>query len=194
MLMNLIPASLTKYKALLFIIPFLGFSILFYSLSPEVIIEYIGVENAYLFIGILAFLGGVTTFSGIPYHIVLMSLALGGLNPFILGAVTAGAVMAGDATSYYLGTQTRSLLSKRMDEWLESLRMVYTNYPRLLPAVFFLYGCFIPFSNDVITIPMGMLGYPFWKVIIPLGLGNLIFNTTLALLAVYAYNYLEYFF
>ena len=192
--MNILSTSFKKYKAFLFIIPFVGFSVLFYTLSPETIIEYLGVENAYLFIGVLAFLGGVTTFSGIPYHVVLVSLALGGLDPFILGGVTAFAVMAGDATSYYLGTQSRALLSKRMNEWLESLKTLYTNYPRLLPAVFFGYGCLIPFSNDVITIPMGMLGYPFWKVIIPLGLGNLIFNTTLAFLAIHAYEYLEYFF
>lgn len=151
----------------------------------------IGVENAYILMFILSLLGGLSTFSGVPYHVVLIALAVGGVNPFLLGAVTAVGVMLGDSTSYYLGYQGRALMSERIQQVLEKLEYIKEKYPRLLPVVFLLYGSFLPFSNDVIVIPMGFLRYPFWKVIIPLGVGNIIFNIGLALVAAYAYSYIQ---
>ncbi|OGZ45788.1 MAG: hypothetical protein A3C84_00760 [Candidatus Ryanbacteria bacterium RIFCSPHIGHO2_02_FULL_48_12] len=171
---------------------FVGFSLAFYYLPPESIIGFIGVENAYALIFILALLGGLTTLSGIPYHVVLVALAVGGLNPFFLGLSTAVGVMLGDSTSYYLGSQGRVLLSPRMQSILERLSHLQQKYPRLLPVLFFLYGCIVPFSNDIITIPAGLLGYPFWRVMLTLGLGNLVFNISLAFVAAYAYGILQY--
>ncbi len=174
------------------ILVFIGFSLTFYYLPPESIIGFVGVQNAYLFMFVLALLGGLTTFSGIPYHMVLVALAVGGLNPLLLGLSTAVGVMLGDSTSYYLGSQGRLLLSPRMQSVLGTLSRVQQNYPRLLPVFFFLYGCIVPFSNDVITIPAGLLGYPFWRVMLTLGLGNLVFNISLAFVAAYAYGLLQY--
>ncbi len=157
-----------------------------YSLSPEAILAYIGVENAYLLIGILAFLGGVTTFSGIPYHLVLVTLAAGGLNPLLLGGITGVAVMMGDATSYFVGVGGKHLVPTWIEAYIEQVLKLCRRHPTLTPVVFFLYGALVPFSNDVITIPMGAAGYPFWRVMGPLALGNLVFNITLAYLAVSA--------
>jgi hypothetical protein len=46
-------------------------------------------------------------------------------------------------------------------------------------------------SNDVIVIPAGLVKYPFWKVMLPLALGNLVFNTWLALVAVGGYDLIQ---
>ena len=61
-----------KLKYLLGILPLLFFASLSFYLfaysSPERIVDLIGVNNAYALLFILAFLGGLTTFSGVPYH------------------------------------------------------------------------------------------------------------------------------
>ena len=173
------------------IVFFVTFSLIFYYSSPESIIGLVGVENAYILIFILALIGGLTTFSGVPYHLVLVALATGGLNPLVLGGVTALGVMLGDSTSYYIGYQGRLLIPPRLQSTLQKLSSVQQKYPRLLPVFFLFYGSCLPFSNDVITIPMGFLHYPFWRVIIPLGVGNLVFNIALALVAIYAYGVLQ---
>src|SRR3989344_5353734 len=84
-------------KHLLVIVPFLlfgGLSLYFFVFStPEKIVDVVGVTNGYVFISILAFLGGLTTFSGVPYHLILITLSLGGLNPFLLGFSTSIGVM-----------------------------------------------------------------------------------------------------
>ncbi len=168
------------------------FSAIFYVISPETIIEYAGVENAYLFMAILAFVGGVSTFSGVPYQLVLIALAAGGLNPWILGPVTGLAVIAGDSTSYFIGKQTRGLIKESTFAKIARVRRWYEKHPRTMPLAFLAYGTFCPLPNDVLTIPMGMLGYPFWRMMIPLGIGNIIFNTGLAYLAQNAYDYIAF--
>lgn len=186
-----------KQKFLKYFLPILPivmlvtFSVFFYYVSPEQVISYIGVENAYILMFILSVLGGLSTFSAVPYHIVLIALATGGVNPYLLGGITAIGVMLGDSTSYYIGYQGRALLSARMQDIVEKLSTVKEKYPKLLPLIFLLYGSLLPFSNDVVVIPMGLLRYPFWRVITPLAIGNIIFNIGLALLAVYAYDFLQ---
>jgi len=55
--------DLLKYlPRILLILFFIGCSFLLYYSSPEKLIEFIGVENAYFFIFILALIGGITTF------------------------------------------------------------------------------------------------------------------------------------
>ena len=46
----------------------------------------------------------------------------------------------------------------------------------------------IPIPNDVITVSMGLAHYPYWKVMLPLGLGNIIFNISLALVGFYGWQ------
>lgn len=159
--------------------------------TPEQAIEMIGVENAYALIFILAILGGITTFSGVPYHLVLITLAVGGLNPLALGITTALGVMMGDSVSYYVGYRGEAALPERFKGFFGKIYAIGERHPRLLPAFFFLYGSLMPFSNDFIVISMGLARYPFFKVMIPLGLGNLVFNISLAFLATYAYELLQ---
>lgn len=181
----------TYLLRLLPLFTFLAISGVFYSSSAEQIISLIGIENAYLFIFILAFFGGLTTFSGIPYHLVLIALAAGGLNPLILGLTTAVAVSLGDCTSYFVGYFGRTLVPERIERALRRLSAIEERHPRLLPMVFFIYGTCVPFSSDLITIPMGLLRYPLWRVIVPLGLGTVIFNTALAYFATDVYSWLS---
>lgn len=158
--------------------------------SIESIVGVLGVHNAYALIFLLALLGGMTTFSGVPYHLVLVTFAAGGLNPWLLGPLTAVGVMLGDSTSYYLGYTGSGFVPDRIHTALARLTKLNKQHPKLLPLAFLGYGTLLPFSNDFITIPMGVLKYPFWRVIIPLGIGNLIFNTALAFLAIYAHDFI----
>jgi len=179
------------FPSALFIALFALSSGIFLFSSPERVIAFIGVENAYLLMFLLALSGGLTMFSGVPYHLILVTLATGGLNPLLLGMVTATGVTLGDSTSYFIGYQGMLLIPKRLQAMAQRLFSAKEKYPRLLPVIFFIYGSCLPFSNDVITIPMGFLRYPFWRVMLPLSLGNLVFNVSIALLAAYAYGALQ---
>lgn len=171
-----------------FVVFLLSFSLLFYFSSPAKLISFIGVQNSYLLIFLLAFVGGLTTFSGVPYHLVLISLASGGSNPLLLGTATALGVMLGDSTSYLIGSQGREIIPPKIQIWLNKLYTYGSKYPKLMPLFFLAYGSLSPFSNDFIVISAGLVKYPYKKVMIPLALGNLIFNISLAYLAAYGYS------
>jgi membrane protein YqaA with SNARE-associated domain len=185
--------KILKYiPRIMLILLFISMSFYFYAYSsPEEMTSFIGVKNAYALIFVLAFLGGMTTFSGIPYHLVLITLATGGLNPLLLGLSTAAGVMLGDSTSYYVGYQGSVIIPGALQKILIMIRNFGLKHPKILPLFFFLYGSLSPFSNDFIVISMGLSRYPYWRVMVPLGLGNLIFNISLAYLATQAYNLLK---
>lgn len=169
-----------------------GFSVFFFFYStPENIIAWLGVSNAYLLIFIIAFLGGLTTFSGVPYPLVVMSMSVGGLNPFILGLASTSGVILGDSTSYYIGYRGRMIVPGNFQKFFQRIYDFSLTHPKVLPLFCFLYGSFVPLSNDFITISAGLAHYPFWRIMLPLAGGNLVFNISLALLAPYAYTFLE---
>ncbi|OGF67647.1 hypothetical protein A3B26_03385 [Candidatus Giovannonibacteria bacterium RIFCSPLOWO2_01_FULL_48_47] len=184
-----------KLKYLLGILPLLFFASLSFYLfaysSPERIVDLIGVNNAYALLFILAFLGGLTTFSGVPYHLFLITLATGGLNPLFLGFSAAGGVMLGDSTSYYVGYRGGAIAPEGVQRIFQQIYSFNSTHPKILPLFCLLYGSFVPFSNDFITISAGIARYPFWRVMIPLGLGNAIFNVSLAYLSTRAYDFLS---
>lgn len=172
--------------------PFILLSAIFFWLGPTTIIGWMGVENSYLLLALVSFIGGLSTLSGVPYQLVLITLAAGGLNPLYLGLVSASAVTLGDVSSYLVGYYGRMVFTAPFGERLAKLESFVHAHPRLVPLGVFLYGTTVPISSDVITIPLGFLRYPMYKVLIPLGLGTLLFNIGLAYAAVYAQSYLSF--
>ncbi|MBI2056064.1 MAG: VTT domain-containing protein [Candidatus Sungbacteria bacterium] len=182
---------LKYFLGLLPLIFFISLSLyLFFLSSPERVVDLIGVKNAYALIFILAFLGGLTTFSGVPYHLVLITLAMGDLNPWLLGISAAVGVMLGDTTSYYAGYAGGAVMPKAAQNIFQQWYTYVGKHPKLLPVFCLLYGSLVPLSNDFITISAGIARYPFWRVMIPLAAGNIIFNVSLAYLSSGAYKFL----
>lgn len=163
----------------------------FFFVTPEIILQHVGTENAYLFMFAIAFLGGMATFGSVPYSLVLVSLAAAGLHPLLVGAIAAFGVTFGDTVTYFLGYQGHSLAREYMPRVIEWLRAFQSRHPRLTPAIIFCYGAFVPLSNDVVTIPLGLSRYPYWRTMLALVFGTAIFNIGLAYATVYAYPYLQ---
>lgn len=171
---------------------FLLWTLIVFQFSPERIVQALGIENGYLIIFLLAMVGGLNMFTGIPYHLVLVTLGAGGLNPFLLGLSTGIGVMMGDSVSYLVGYHGREVLSPRFQALFGRVYTWALTQPSWrIPLMLFLYGSLIPLSNDVLVIPLGIAHYPYWKLMIPLGLGNIVFNTGAALLG--AYGLAEFF-
>lgn len=181
------PKAKKYLPRIVFLTFFLSFSALFYFSSPEQIISFIGAENGYVIMFVLALIGGLTTFSGVPYHLVLVTLAAGALNPLLLALCTAVGVILGDTTSYYIGYGGKDIIPEKIQRYLHRLFAFGQKHPRLLPLFFFLYGALTPFSNDFIVISAGLARYPFKKVMAPLALGNLVFNFMVAYFGYYLY-------
>ncbi len=167
---------------------YLVISLALASFPVDTLIDTLGSNNAYFLMFALGTLGGFTTFTGIPYHLILMSLAAGGLNPVTLGICTAIGVMLGDSTMFLIGSKVKETLSPRMQATIEHLSSYLSQHPKLVAPALVGYGTFSPFSNDFIVASLSMMGYAYWRTIIPLTIGNIFYNIALAYLGLYAYD------
>ncbi len=178
-----------RKRNLLYLVPivmFLAWTVFIYQFPPTDIAASIGTENGYFATLLLAFLGGLSVLVSIPYHLVIMTFAAGGLNPWLLGLVASIGQMGGDSTSYLLGFSGGSIASGRLATTMDRFRNWITQCPYWQTAcALFVYGSISPLSNDWMLVPMGLARYPYWRVMLPLELGNVVFNTAMALLGTY---------
>lgn len=181
--------SISSLLPKLFLVLTISLTVVFtLLLTPESLITYIGVENGYLLVLILAFISGVSVFGVAPYHLMLMTLAVGGLNPFLLAAAATIGLGIGDSTSYLLGYHGRAIVPHTLEHVIERISRFFEKHHKTIPVYIFFYGIFAPFSNDFIGVTLGMLRYPFWRIMIPLLSGTFIFNAGLAYLSPTMYD------
>ena len=153
-----------------------GWVVLMFLVPPDEIVEKVGVENTYgaiFVLSILGALGSMTTFSSYP---AMMTAAAGGMSPLALGVVSGIGLTIGDAIFYYLVGEIKGLLRGRakkkayeMGDWLEER-------PRwVIPGVTYVWVGMLPLPNNILTGALSLSSYPFWKVLVPILLGNLTF-------------------
>lgn len=159
--------------------------------SPGEIVENLGVTNGFVVAFIAAFLAGVSTFVSAPYALVVITLGAGGLHPVIIGLVSAFGLFLGDSTSYFLGFYGHHVVPNGLQKELQKVHAWLMEQKRAwtVPIFIFLYGAFFPLSNDFVVISFGLARYPFWRVMIPLALGSVIFNMILAFIGRYGAGY-----
>ncbi len=170
-------------KIFLFLAPILLFTLGISYLGTDAIIDYVGVSNSYLFMFIIAFIGWVSIFSWVPYPLMLITFALGGLDVFYLALATSSWVMLWDCTSYFVGWKAKGAITGKLKEVFDVLLTIYDTNPKYLMPIFFVYGAVSPFPNDMITLSSGMKWYGFFKTMLPLSLWNFVFCLMLAYFA-----------
>ena len=173
-----------------FFVSIVAVSLALAQIPAETIVSTVGADNALYLMAILGFIGGVTTFSGIPYHLILMSLTAGGLSPIALGITTATGVVLGDSIMYVFSRKVASVLTPLQLQKLASLTDTIRQHPRLISPGLFLYGLCSPFSNDFVVATMALAGYSYRRIILPLYLGNIGYNIALGYLGYYAYDWM----
>lgn len=168
-----------------------AWGLLVYQFPPQEIVAKLGITNGYTIAFIAGFLAGISTFTSVPYTIIVVTLGAGGLHPLWLGILSALGLFVGDTTSYFLGYYGHHIVPnglrdelQKVHTWLLARKRAWT-----IPIFIFLYGSLFPLSNDFVVISLGLARYPYWRVMIPLALGSVFFNTFLAYLGRYAAGY-----
>lgn len=179
-----------KYKIIYFILFIILWAFLMSRISPDAIIDRLGEQNSYITLFILSFIGGVSVFIPFPFYLFTISLAIGGLNPYILGLVAASGTALGDTVSYLMGRIGGNFYEYKNKKVINKIKK-FSEKQILFPVLLFIYASAAPFSDDLIMIPAGFLKIPYTKMIIPIYLGKIVFNTLMAFSAVYGWELLS---
>jgi|GEM_PF-308295 len=95
----------------LFVAILLAWTVLLWTVGPEQMVSYIGVQNGYLIGFFLATFGGMSTLSSASYFATIITLAAGGLNPYLLAVVAGFGLLIGDSLFFYLGKSGRTAIT-----------------------------------------------------------------------------------
>lgn len=156
-----------------------------YFVGPENLVSRLGITNSYLLIFALAVMGGVSSFTSGPFYAALTTLAAGGVNFFLLGVISGIGLLISDSIFYYFGSHAKNYLEtqlkkptiRRAVEWVEG------QSDRKVQLFVFLYVGLTPLPNDIVTISLAIIGFPYKKILLPLMLGNITSTTIIAFLA-----------
>ena len=70
---------------------------LLFWFGPSATVDYLGAENTYLIIFLLAISGGLSSLTAGPFYATLGTFAAGGADPILLGVVAGASITVGDS-------------------------------------------------------------------------------------------------
>jgi len=120
-------------------------------------VDFIGLNNSYILLFLLAFFGGTSIFFPFPYYIFTISFGAAGLNPFLLGISAGFGTLLGDSTSYYVAYKGRDLVSNKFSKSTNKIFNWLMKRPLLFPIFTFFYAAIAPLPDDLIMIPAGFI-------------------------------------
>lgn len=106
----------------------------------------------------------------------------------IIATLTLGAMIA-DAIGYLIGVGGRRITTHTHPALQEKMQLFAVEHHALVLPVVFLFSALSPFPNEVILIPLAMIGIRFRVLFIPLLLGTILYETLLAYSATGIFNY-----
>lgn len=131
-------------------------------IGPEQLVAYVGAENGYLIMFLVALLGGLATYTGVTYVATVLTLASAGFDPILLAVVSTAGVSTGDVLFYVIGYfGVRQLATGLIERWLLYISRWFERSSRVfLFAVVYCYAAFTPFPNDLLALVLGSARQP----------------------------------
>lgn len=147
------------------------------SEAAQRLIETYGVLGIFA----LAFISGLNLV--VPIHAATFTpifTAAGFGLPLVILILVLGTTLA-DLLSYGLGRWGRRATNDGMTKVREKVDVFARDHRKLIIPGVFLYAAFVPFPNEAILIPLGLMGFRLWAIFVPLILGTVINQTLFAL-------------
>lgn len=188
--MNLHRSTIFLIVSLVIIAAYVGFSLAFPQVQKSIYNAFIDLREYALTNGlwgmfVFALAANATILINVPYSSVAVLLAGLGLNPFSIALVAGVGAMAGELTGYFIGFGGGKLFARGKETKFIALRDVLLRRKRLTPLLIFTFAA-LPIPDDILLIPLGVIHYPFLKMILPMTLGKIIQNLYFALIGRYS--------
>jgi membrane protein YqaA with SNARE-associated domain len=178
-------------RVLLFILSILVlWSVFFHYYSPREVVESLGVNNVYLFVFLLAAIGGVSTFTSTTFYSTIVALAAGGADPIFLGLFASIGLTLGDLLFYYVGKKGKGCMPQRYEKYVRRLSELVKDAGDALVAIIIFGYSLTPLPSDALAITLAVSGYPLKKMVPPLLLGNFVLILIISKLSQIGFEFL----
>ncbi|KPJ86012.1 hypothetical protein AMJ57_00880 [Parcubacteria bacterium SG8_24] len=136
----------------------------------------------------------ISVFSGfnilvpIPAVAFLPLFVVSGLDIRLAIVVMAVGVTIADLIAFLVGRTGRKLVTGKMRRAVRRLERIRERHYWAPIGLMFIYAIIAPFPNEVLAIPLGLMGYRLAYVAAPLLLGNLLFTalTSFGIMSVFS--------
>lgn len=156
--------------------------------SDNTYVQEIIARYGYFGIFVASVVSGFNLVVPVPAVTFIPALLEAGLQywPSIL-ILTLGMTSA-DLAAYVLGRAGRGVFGEAFNQkMIRRLDVMRERHPIIPLVTVFFFASVIPFPNEILVVPLGFLRYKLTYLIIPVFLGNLVFN------ALYSKGFLELF-
>lgn len=160
--------------ALVFIIG-AAFYLAHFAKSIEAVREAV-YSYSYVGIFIISLISGFNLAVPVP-SVAFMPLFLeSGLHFWASIAFIVAGVTVADSTAYFIGKFGRHLAHSTNGSMIARLERIRERYKWGPIAALFVFVSFVPFSNEILLVPLGFLGYRFLQLLPVIIFGNFLFN------------------
>ncbi len=104
-----------------------------------------------------------------------------GFHPVLTVVVIAIGMSLGDTIGYIIGKAGRGADVKPVKHLITLLERVHHKHRYLPYVAMFLYAAFVPLPNELLVIPLALMGMRLVPILVVVALGNIVFNTLAAL-------------
>lgn len=149
------------------------------SLSESSQAQAVVAQFGYLGVVFLGVITGLNAIVPVPAATLTPVFIAAGLTvPLIIAALAVGTLIA-DFTSFFLGRLSRELILDKHPKIFAFITEFQAKHSRWTFLLVTLYAAFAPLPNEIILIPLGLTGVRFVSLIIPLIIGNIIYQVLL---------------
>ena len=161
---------------------FIFINILLYFFGTDTIVSFIGVENTYIIVFIIATIGGLSTVTGVALFTSIATFASGGSEPLFLALAGGTGIFISDSIFYFLALYGRKSVPREWEKNLSKMAAWIEKYPpwAILLGVYVYIG-FTPLPNDLLAIALVVGKYTYKKIAPVLLIGSF----TIAFLTAY---------
>lgn len=134
---------------------------------------------------VFSLFANVTVFINIPYSSAAVLLGGLGLHPWLIAVVAGFGAMIGQWAAYLVGYGGGRMIARGQEGRFDAMRKFLEQRRYLTPWLVFFFAA-IPIPDEMLLIPLGVIRYPFLKMILPMFFGKVIQNYYFALLGKYS--------
>lgn len=140
-------------------------NVLYFFVSPQEIVEYVGVGNTYLVTFLIAAIGGLSTITGTTLYAAMATFASGGAHPVGIGLAGGAGIFLSDTVFFLLAAYGRAAIPPRFDRWVARIERTAQRLPVWCALVLvYLYLGFTPLPNDILMIALVIGGFRYRQV------------------------------